>query len=211
MSEANGNKATSGMAIAGLVLGILAAVSSWIPIINNFSFILAVIGLVFAIVGVVGTVRGKKAGKGIAIAALVINLVAAGIVLAMQSAMSAAIDDATSGLVSTEDVTVQQQEGTDVDAGTDSADQQAYAISDVQMTGDDYSVTISGTFTNNSDAEVSYVQVSFRLLDAEGAQIGTAYANTNNLPAGGTWKFEAMGFEPLSSVASYELADVTGF
>ena len=125
MSEANGNKATSGMAIAGLVLGILAAVSSWIPIINNFSFILAVIGLVFAIVGVVGTVRGKKAGKGIAIAALVINLVAAGIVLAMQSAMSAAIDDATSGLVSTEDVTVQQQEGTDVDAGTDSADQQA--------------------------------------------------------------------------------------
>ena len=211
MSEANGNKATSGMAIAGLVLGILAAVSSWIPIINNFSFILAVIGLVFAIVGVVGTVRGKKAGKGIAIAALVINLVAAGIVLAMQSAMSAAIDDATSGLVSTEDVTVQQQEGTDVDAGTDSADQQAYAISDVQMTGDDYSVTISGTFTNNSDAEVSYVQVSYRLLDAEGAQIGTAYTNTNNLPAGGTWKFEAMGFEPLSSVASYELADVTGF
>ena len=211
MSEANGNKATSGMAIAGLVLGILAAVSSWIPIINNFSFILAVIGLVFAIVGVVGTVRGKKAGKGIAIAALVINLVAAGIVLAMQSAMSAAIDDATSGLVSTEDVTVQQQEGTDVDAGTDSADQQAYAISDVQMTGDDYSVTISGTFTNNSDAEVSYVQVSYRLLDAEGAQIGTAYANTNNLPAGGTWKFEAMGVEPLSSVASYELADVTGF
>ena len=211
MSEANGNKATSGMAIAGLVLGILAAGSSWIPIINNFSFILAVIGLVFAIVGVVGTVRGKKAGKGIAIAALVINLVAAGIVLAMQSAMSAAIDDATSGLVSTEDVTVQQQEGTDVDAGTDSADQQAYAISDVQMTGDDYSVTISGTFTNNSDAEVSYVQVSYRLLDAEGAQIGTAYANTNNLPAGGTWKFEAMGFEPLSSVASYELADVTGF
>lgn len=211
MSEANGNKATSGMAIAGLVLGILAAVSSWIPIINNFSFILAVIGLVFAIVGVAGTVRGKKAGKGIAIAALVINLVAAGIVLAMQSAMSAAIDDATSGLVSTEDVTVQQQEGTDVDAGTDSADQQAYAISGVQMTGDDYSVTISGTFTNNSDAEVSYVQVSYRLLDAEGAQIGTAYANTNNLPAGGTWKFEAMGFEPLSSVASYELADVTGF
>lgn len=211
MSEANGNKATSGFAIAGLVLGILAAVSSWIPVINNFSFILAAIGMIFAIVGVVGTVRGKKAGKGIAIAALVINLVAAGIVLAMQSAMSAAIDDATSGLVSTEDVTVQQQEGTDTDAGADPTDQQAYAIADVQMTGDDYSVTISGTFTNNSDVEVSYVQVSYRLLDAEGAQIGTAYANTNNLPAGGTWKFEAMGFEPLSSVASYELADVTGF
>lgn len=212
MSDSNVEQAkgTSGMAIAGLVLGILAAVSSWIPIVNNLSFILGAIGLILSIVGVVGTVRGKRAGKGLAIAALVINLVACGIVLAMQSAMSAAIDDATSGMVSTENVSVQPEDAA-ADAPAPTADDSAYAITDVQMTGDDYSVTISGTFTNNSDAEVSYVQVSYRLLDAEGAQIGTAYANTNNLPAGGTWKFEAMGFEPLSSVASYELADVTGF
>lgn len=212
MSDSNVEQAkgTSGMAIAGLVLGILAAVSSWIPIVNNLSFILGAIGLILSIVGVVGTVRGKRAGKGLAIAALVINLVACGIVLAMQSAMSAAIDDATSGMVSTENVSVQPEDAA-ADAPAPTADDSAYAITDVQMTGDDYSVTISGTFTNNSDAEVSYVQVSYRLLDAEGAQIGTAYANTNNLSAGGTWKFEAMGFEPLSSVASYELADVTGF
>ena len=212
MSDSNVEQAkgTSGMAIAGLVLGILAAVSSWIPIVNNLSLILGAIGLILSIVGVVGTVRGKRAGKGLAIAALVINLVACGIVLAMQSAMSAAIDDATSGMVSTENVSVQPEDAA-ADAPAPTADDPAYAITDVQMTGDDYSVTISGTFTNNSDAEVSYVQVSYRLLDAEGAQIGTAYANTNNLPAGGTWKFEAMGFEPLSSVASYELADVTGF
>ena len=212
MSDSNVEQAkgTSGMAIAGLVLGILAAVSSWIPIVNNLSFILGAIGLILSIVGVVGTVRGKRAGKGLAIAALVINLVACGIVLAMQSAMSAAIDDATSGMVSTENVSVQPEDAA-ADAPAPTADDPAYAITDVQMTGDDYSVTISGTFTNNSDAEVSYVQVSYRLLDAEGAQIGTAYANTNNLPAGGTWKFEAMGFEPLSSMASYELADVTGF
>lgn len=212
MSDSNVEQAkgTSGMAIAGLVLGILAAVSSWIPIVNNLSFILGAIGLILSIVGVVGTVRGNRTGKGLAIAALVINLVACGIVLAMQSAMSAAIDDATSGMVSTENVSVQPEDAA-ADAPAPTADDPAYAITDVQMTGDDYSVTISGTFTNNSDAEVSYVQVSYRLLDAEGAQIGTAYANTNNLPAGGTWKFEAMGFEPLSSVASYELADVTGF
>ena len=212
MSDSNVEQAkgTSGMAIAGLVLGILAAVSSWIPIVNNLSFILGAIGLILSIVGVVGTARGKRAGKGLAIAALVINLVACGIVLAMQSAMSAAIADATSGMVSTENVSVQPEDAA-ADAPAPTADDPAYAITDVQMTGDDYSVTISGTFTNNSDAEVSYVQVSYRLLDAEGAQIGTAYANTNNLPAGGTWKLEAMGFEPLSSVASYELADVTGF
>lgn len=208
MSEKNNGQATSGTAVAGLVLGIIAVVSSWIPIVNNLSFIIAAIGLILAIVGVVATVRGRRAGKGLAIAALVVNLVAGGIVLATQSAMSAAIDEATSGTVSTEDVLA--GDSSDASASDPGASQQ-YAIADVSMTGDDYSVTISGTFTNNSDSEVSYVQLSYRLLDADGAQIGTAYANTNNLPAGGAWKFEATGFEPLADVASYELADVTGF
>ena len=208
MSEKNNGQATSGTAVAGLVLGIIAVVSSWIPIVNNLSFVIAAIGLILAIVGVAATVRGRRAGKGLAIAALVVNLVAGGIVLATQSAMSAAIDEATSGTVSTEDVLA--GDSSDASASDHGASQQ-YAIADVSMTGDDYSVTISGTFTNNSDSEVSYVQLSYRLLDADGAQIGTAYANTNNLPAGGAWKFEATGFEPLADVASYELADVTGF
>lgn len=211
MSEKSGGQPTSGMAIAGLVLGILAAVSSWIPIINNLSFVIAVIGLVLSIVGVVATTRGKKAGKGLAVAALVVNLVAAGIVLATQSAMSSAIDEATSGIVSTDDVSAQSQGETEPAGAADASDEPSYAIADEEMTGDDYSVTISGTFTNNSDHEVSYVQLTYRLLDADGNQLGTALANTNNLAAGGAWKFEATGFEPLSSVASFELADVTGF
>ena len=84
-------KATSGMPIAGLVLGILAAVSSWIPIVNNLSFMIGAIGLVFSIVGVVGTVRGTKGGKGLAIAALVVNVLSLVVVLGLQSAWSAAL------------------------------------------------------------------------------------------------------------------------
>ena len=37
----------------------------------------------------------------------------------------------------------------------------------------------------------SYLQIEYNLYDADGAQIGTALANINNLKAGGTWKFEA--------------------
>lgn len=208
MSEQKSGTGTSGMAIAGLVLGILAAVSSWIPIVNNLSFVIAALGAILSVVGVVATVRGKKAGKGLAIAALVVNVVAIAIVLATQSAMSAAIDEATQGIVSTEDVSAPA--GDDAEQAG-SAAEQPYSITDVEMTGDSYSTTISGTFTNDTDEEITYVQVSYRLLDAEGAQIATAYANTNNLAAGGTWKFEATGFKPLSDVASFELADVTGF
>lgn len=208
MGEQRATKGTSGMAITGLVLGIVAAVGSWIPIINNFSFVLAGIGVILSLVGLVTTMRGRHTGKGLAIAAVAANAVAIAVVLITQSAMSAAIDEATTPDVSTENVQVQ----TDVAGqGSDDAAEQAYAISDESMTGDDYSVTITGTFANNSDEEISYVQVSYRLLDADGAQIGTALANTNNLPAGGSWKFEAVGLEGVDDVASFELAEVTGF
>ncbi len=82
---------TSAAAIVGLVLGILAIVTSWIPIVNNLSFIIALIGAVFSVVGVVGTVRGTKGGKGLAIAALAVNIVSLVIVFGLQSAWSAAL------------------------------------------------------------------------------------------------------------------------
>ena len=88
---ADSNKPTSAAAIVGLVLGILAIVTSWIPIVNNLSFMIGAIGLVFSIVGVVGTVRGTKGGKGLAIAALVVNVLSLVVVLGLQSAWSAAL------------------------------------------------------------------------------------------------------------------------
>ena len=88
---ADSNKPTSAAAIVGLVLGILAIVTSWIPIVNNLSFMIGAIGLVFSIVGVVGTVRGTKGGKALAIAALVVNVLSLVIVLGLQSAWSAAL------------------------------------------------------------------------------------------------------------------------
>lgn len=215
---------TSGLAIAGLVLGIVAIVISWVPIINNFAFFFALIGLIFAIIGLVGALRGKKGGKGMAIAAVVVNVVSIAVVLGTQSLYSAAIDQAVDdATVSTSDVTVETSDSTDAAAtdatatdaaatsGVTAADADKYTIADEALSGDEYTVKVSGTFTNNTDSELSYVQVSYRLLDADGAQIDTAFANTSNLPAGGTWKFEAVGITSVDEVATFELADVTGF
>ena len=88
---ADNNQPTSAAAIVGLVLGILAIVTSWVPVVINPSRILAMVGLVFSIVGVVGTVRGTKGGKGLAVAALVLNVLSLVIVLGLQSAWSAAL------------------------------------------------------------------------------------------------------------------------
>lgn len=82
-------------------------------------------------------------------------------------------------------------------------------VADLSMTTDNYSTKITGKITNNTDKTYSYVQVTFSLYDSEGALLGTALANVNNLEAGGVWKFEAIGFE--SNVASYKLTDITKF
>jgi len=196
-------------AIVALVLGVIALVSSWVPIINNLSFIFALVGVAFAVVGLVGTLRGKKSGRGLAIASVVVNVAAVAIVLATQSAYSAAIDEAASGTVQTSDgasAAAPTAEGT---TSAEPADK--YSIDGEELSGDAYSCKISGVYTNKAGKDLSYVQVSYNLFDADGNQIGTALANTNNLADGGTWKFEAFGSAAVDEVASYKIGDVTGF
>lgn len=199
--------ARSGMAVAGLVLGIIALATSFLPIVNNLSFILALVGLVLAVVGMVATVRGKKRGKGMAITSVVLNALALVIVLATQSMYSEAIDEA---MVSSGEVTVEAPAASaDADSAGEASEDEKYVIEGVEMTTDEFSTTISGTLTNTTDKEVGYIQLSYTLYDADGAQVGTAFANTSHLDAGGVWKFEAVSFE--DGVADYKLADVTGF
>ncbi len=204
----NPQKGKSAASIVALVLGIIALVTSFLPIINNLSFVLALVGAVFAVIGLVGVLRGKKGGRGFSIAAVIVNVLAIAIVLGTQSAYSSAIDEAAKGTISTEDgSSVAAVASTSAESGA--ADK--YSITDEQMTGDDYTTTISGAFTNLTDSQLGYVSVSYNLFDADGNQLGTAYANTSNLDAGGTWKFEAVGMYDQAKVASYKLADVTGF
>ena len=91
-------------------------------------------------------------------------------------------------------------------------EQEPYTISDETLdTSNPYGVKITGTLVNNTDEDKSYLQIEYNLYDADGAQIGTALANINNLKAGGTWKFEAASMEKSEDVATGERVDVSGF
>lgn len=173
-----------------------------------------------------GTLRGKKSGRGLAIASLIVCVIACAIVLATQSAYSNAIDEATKGAVSSSPagsgtettatgVTAEGDSGAAAtDASTDAsfdADAEKYAIEGEEFVADDYNSTICGIYTNKSGAKQGYVQLSYTLFDADGNQIGTAYANTSNLEDGGTWKFEASTLKGSDEVATYKLAQVTAF
>lgn len=86
-----------------------------------------------------------------------------------------------------------------------------YSITDETVDDSGYYFKLDGTFTNLTNKQITYVQVTYTLYDADGAQIGTALANTNNLDANGTWKFEAVSTVQPSEVDSYKLSKVSGF
>ncbi|MBT1035699.1 DUF308 domain-containing protein [Canibacter sp. lx-45] len=79
--------------IAGLILGILALVTSWIPIINNFAFFLGAIALILGIVAFIATKpQGKRQGRGLAIATVVVAVLSIAITLGTQYLFSKALD-----------------------------------------------------------------------------------------------------------------------
>ncbi|WP_277211836.1 DUF4190 domain-containing protein [Isoptericola croceus] len=65
-----------GLAIAALVLGIVALLGCWIPILNIGSILLGLVGIVLGIVAIVQAARGTAGGKVMAIVGVALSVVA---------------------------------------------------------------------------------------------------------------------------------------
>lgn len=180
------NKPRSAMAVASLVLGIVALVTSILPIINNLSFVMAILGVVFGIVGIVGISKGKKTGKGLAIAGLVLSVVAFILVLVMQSAFSAALDEAmeesgmTSASASAETASASDAAASEPQAAEQSEPAEAaYGVTiDGCRVTEDYegnpAAVITYTFTNNSDEATSFMVALYPKVFQNGVELDTA-------------------------------------
>ena len=70
------------LGILAIIFGALALLGSWMPIINNFSFILAILALIF---GLIGFAVNRKRPKTLAIIGTVLSVVSIAIVLATQA------------------------------------------------------------------------------------------------------------------------------
>lgn len=104
----------AGLAITALVIGIISLLLSWVPIINNGVFFLALIGLAFGIPALVGARRGKRSGTGMATAAVVLLVLSLVGVLASQAFYGKVIDDVSGSI---------EQASDDAAAGRGSADE----------------------------------------------------------------------------------------
>jgi hypothetical protein len=90
-------KGSNGLAVAGFVLALLGALTSFIPIVNLGGDFLAFLGLIFGIIGLVQS--GKKgAGKGLSIAAIILAVAAFVISIVVNLTAVAAVDTVVKNL-----------------------------------------------------------------------------------------------------------------
>lgn len=195
-------KKSSGLILTGLILAIVAVVLSAIPIINNFAFILAVLGLVFGIVGLFQVKKGTHKGKGKAVTTVILSVVAMIIVLMSQQMYSNAINEASksfdesAGKMTGEKTDELLKSDVDVKIGMFEAIADEYGYNTTKL---------PVTITNKNSESKSYT-IQIEAVDANGARIidDTVYAN--ELGSGQTQDFEAFKFVESDKVEALKSA-----
>lgn len=166
----------SGLATAGLVLGIIGICLSFIPILNNASFFLGILAVIFGIIPLI-----KKASKGKAIAALILGILSIVITLSLQSSWSESLDKVSEDLDNASgENTEEVLKNVDVNMGTFEVTTDEYGFSETKLV-----VNV----TNNASEKKSY-NIEIEAVAADGSRISTDYIYANDLGAGQSQEFE---------------------
>lgn len=171
----------SGFSTAGLVLGIIGLCTSFIPIINNLSFIMGILAIIFGIVAL-----AKKASKGKIIASIILGILAIVVTINSQKALSDSLNDAidtfnkdmdTMSGKNTEEVLANS---IDVSIGNLEVKKGQYGITDTKLI----------VKLTNKTSETKSFNVQIEAVDSNGSRIDTGYIYANNLGAGQNQDFE---------------------
>lgn len=200
MSEA---KKKSGIATAGLVLGIIGIVLSFIPIINNLAFVLGILALIFGIVSIL-----KKTSKGKSITSIILGILAIVITIGIQNSVSNAIDDVTKELDkatgnSTEEVL---KKDVNVTLGNFTVSKDELGLEDTKLV-----VTVK----NISKSKKSF-SIHIEAVDSEGKRIEDDYVYANDLNSGQTQDFEIFNLIQSDKVdsmkkATFKIVEVSAY
>ena len=171
----------SGFGIASLVLGIIGICTSFIPIINNLSFFMGILAFIFAVISLV-----KKAGKGKAIAGLILGILAIVITLTSQKNLSDALDIVSNSLEqitggNTEQVLENELE---VNIGKFQVEEDEYGLTNTELTVD----------VKNKSNEMKSGNIQIEAVDSDGSRIANDYVYINNLNAGQSQSFKCFTY-----------------
>ena len=166
----------SGLATAGLVLGIIGICLSFIPIINNAAFFLGVLAIIFGIIPLI-----KKKSKGKAISALILGILSIIITLSLQSSWAASLDEISNDLdTMTGDNTEEVLKNLDIYYGTFEIVTDEYGFTETKLT-----VTI----TNKTNERKSF-NLDIEAVTTEGSRIEIDYIYATDLAAGQSQSFD---------------------
>ncbi len=166
----------SGLATAGLILGIIGICLSFIPILNNASFFLGILAVIFGIIPLI-----KKASKGKAIAALILGILSIVITLSLQSSWSESLDKVSEDLDNASgENTEEVLKNVDVNMGTFEVTTDEYGFSETKLV-----VNVK----NNASEKKSY-NIEIEAVATDGSRIDTDYIYANDLGAGQSQEFE---------------------
>lgn len=181
------------MSTVSLVLGIIAMSTSFIPFINNLSFILGIIGLIFGIIAIF-----KKTKKTKSIISVILCILAIIITLNLQQSWSNSLNEVSSSL---DDMTGENTDnilGTsvDVELGNFEVEEDSYLTNTKLMV----------KVTNKLDEKKSF-SIHIEAVDENGTRLAEDYVYANDLNGGQSQNFET--FTLVTSDKVEELKNAT--
>lgn len=167
----------SGFSTAGLILGIIGICTSFIPIINNLSFVMGVLAVVFGVIAFV-----KRAGKGKIIASIILGVLAIVITINSQKALSDSLQTISDDINkatgnSTEEIL---KNDVKVEIGDFSVNKAKYGVTETKLT-----VKV----TNITNTTKSF-NILIEAVGSDDSRIMNDYVYANNLNAGQSQNFD---------------------
>lgn len=194
-------KKKSGLATAGMVLGIVGICTSFIPFINNLSLVMAIIAFIFGIIALV-----KKAGSGKAATAIILAVFTVIITLSMQNSFSNSLDKTNKELDkavgnSTEEIL---KNDANVVLNKFEVIKDKYGYEDTEL---------KVSVTNKTSDKKSF-NIHIEAVDNTGARIGDDYVYANDLGAGQTQEFKIFTYVSSDKVetmknATFKIVEVS--
>ena len=182
----------SGLGIAGFVIGIIAIIFSFIPIVNNIAFF---IGIIAAVFGIIGAITHKS--KGLSIAGIILGILAVVITLVLQSMWSKALDDASQSFnEAMESADTQMNNITGENTEEILNKSVDVEIGEFTMSKGEYGLVNSSlpVTVTNKESETKSFSFHLEAVDGSGARIMDDYIYANDLGAGQSQSFESFQF-----------------
>lgn len=187
-------KEKTGLSTASLVLGIIGICTSFIPIVNNVSFILGGLAIIFAVISLV-----KRAGTGKAVAGLVIAIIAIVVTMQSQKALSDGINTISNSIDKATGASTEEVLKNDVEV----------SLGNFEATTDEYGITntkLVATVKNKLSESKSF-NIHVEAVDSNGNRIAEDYIYANNLGAGQTQQIEIFNLVQSDKVDSLKKAN----